>query len=74
MIVHVTPLEAGWEGILTIEISNQSPLPITVYPTEGIAQLQFQRVPGIERNYAQKGGKYMGQQGITLPRMRKQSA
>lgn len=74
MNVHVTPLEAGWEGILTVEISNQSPLPITVYPTEGIAQLQFTRVPGIERNYAQKGGKYMNQQGITLPRMRKQSA
>ena len=71
MDVHVTPLEAGWEGILTIEISSQSPLPITVYPTEGIAQLQFTRVPSIERNYAQKGGKYMGQRGITLPRMRK---
>jgi dCTP deaminase len=72
MDVHVTPLEAGWEGILTIEISSQSPLPITIYPMEGIAQLQFTRVPGIERTYAQKGGKYMKQIGITLPRMRGQ--
>jgi dCTP deaminase len=68
--VHVTPLEPGWEGIVTMEISNQSPLPIAVYPMEGIAQLEFIRIPGIERTYAQKNGKYMGQRGITLPRMR----
>lgn len=69
LMCHVTPLEAGWEGNLTIEISNQAPVPMLVYAHEGLCQIEFAWVDGeIIRNYADKAGKYMGQQGITAAR------
>mgnify|MGYP001183568792 CR=1 FL=1 len=70
IIVNVTPLEPGWHGHLTLEISNTTPLPAKVYANEGLAQLLFfqgDEVPAV--TYAQRAGKYQGQQGVTLPRM-----
>lgn len=66
IIVNVTPLEPGWEGNITIEISNSSPLPAKIYPGEGIAQILFFEgdVPVI--TYADKKGKYQGQKGVTV--------
>lgn len=70
LIVNVTPLEPGWEGHVTLEISNTTPLPARVYANEGIAQfLFFKGSDSCETSYADKKGKYMGQQGVTLPRM-----
>jgi hypothetical protein len=70
LIVNVTPLEPMWEGYLTLEISNTTPLPAKVYANEGIAQLIFLAGDGIcETSYADKKGKYQGQQQITLPRI-----
>ena len=69
IIVNVTPLEPGWEGYLTLEISNTTPLPAKIYAGEGIAQLVFfqgDEVPEI--SYADRAGKYQGQQGVTLPK------
>ncbi len=69
LIVNVTPLEPGWEGHVTLEISNTTPLPAKVYANEGIAQfLFFKGSSQCETNYAERSGKYMGQQGVTLPR------
>jgi dCTP deaminase len=67
IIVNVTPLEPGWEGILTIEISNSTPLPAKVYANEGIAQVIFFRGQMPDSTYASKGGKYHNQDGLTLP-------
>lgn len=70
IIVNVTPLEPEWEGFLTLEISNTTPLPAKIYANEGIAQLLFfqgDEVP--ETTYAQRRGKYQGQVGVTLPRL-----
>ncbi len=69
LVVNVTPLEAGWEGNVTLELSNTTPLPIKVYLNEGICQFLFFRgdVP-CEVSYADRNGKYQGQQGVTLPR------
>ena len=66
IIVNVTPLEPGWEGNITIEISNSSPLPAKIYAGEGIAQILFfeGKTPAI--NYGDKGGKYQGQKGVTI--------
>lgn len=70
LIVNVTPLEPEWEGHITLEISNTTPLPAKVYANEGIAQLLFfQSDEPCEVSYKDKGGKYQGQKGITLPRM-----
>ena len=70
LIVNVTPLEPEWEGILTLEISNTTPLPAKVYSNEGIAQLCFfGGDEPCETSYKDKKGKYMGQQGLTLPRL-----
>lgn len=70
LIVNVTPLEPEWEGQVTLEISNTTPLPAKVYANEGIAQfLFFKGTTECEVSYADRGGKYMGQQGVTLPRM-----
>jgi dCTP deaminase len=70
LIVNVTPLEPEWRGFLTLEISNTTPLPAKVYANEGIAQLLFLAGDGIcEASYADKKGKYQGQQQITLPRI-----
>jgi dCTP deaminase len=70
IIVNVTPLEPEWEGHLTLEISNTTPLPAKIYSNEGIAQLLFfegDEVPSV--TYAQRSGKYQKQEGVTLPRM-----
>lgn len=70
LIVNVTPLEPGWEGHVTLEISNTTPLPAKVYANEGICQFLFLRGEGEpEVSYADRAGKYMGQKGVTLPRL-----
>jgi len=68
IIVNVTPFEPGWEGYVTLEISNTTPLPAKIYANEGLAQVLFYK--GEEAclvSYADRGGKYMKQAGITLP-------
>jgi dCTP deaminase len=71
LIVNVTPLEPGWEGHVTLEISNTTPLPAKVYANEGVAQfLFFKGSDACEISYADRAGKYMGQRGVTLPRMK----
>jgi dCTP deaminase len=70
LIVNVTPFEPEWEGYVTLEISNTTPLPAKVYANEGISQvLFFQGDEPCEVSYADKKGKYQKQQGLTLPRM-----
>ena len=70
LIVNVTPFEPEWEGYVTLEISNTTPLPARVYANEGIAQvLFFQSDEMCEGSYADKKGKYQKQQGLTLPRL-----
>ncbi|HEX9780977.1 MAG TPA: dCTP deaminase [bacterium] len=70
IVVNITPLEPGWEGHLTIEISNTTPLPARIYSFEGIAQvLFFEAGSRPEVTYADRKGKYQGQQGITLPKV-----
>lgn len=71
LIVNVTPLEPGWEGHVTLEISNTTPLPAKVYANEGVAQfLFFKGSSPCDVSYADRAGKYMGQRGVTLPRMK----
>ena len=70
IIVNVTPLEPGWEGHVTLEFSNTTPLPAKIYANEGVAQFVF--LKGNEKpevTYADRGGKYMGQTGVTLPKV-----
>ncbi len=70
LIVNVTPLEPGWEGHVTLEISNTTPNPAKVYANEGIAQfLFFKGSTPCEVSYADRSGKYMGQRGVTLPKL-----
>ncbi len=70
LIVNVTPLEPEWEGQVTLEISNTTPLPAKVYANEGIAQFLFLKGDTTcEVSYADRAGKYMGQKGVTLPKM-----
>ena len=70
IIVNVTPFEPEWEGHVTIEISNTTPLPAKIYANEGIAQvLFFQSEDVCEVSYKDKKGKYQSQQGIVLPRV-----
>jgi dCTP deaminase len=70
LIVNVTPFEPEWEGFVTLEISNTTPLPAKIYAHEGIAQvLFFQSDEACEVSYADKKGKYQKQQGLTLPRL-----
>lgn len=70
LVVNVTPLEPTWEGYLTLEISNTTPLPAKVYGGEGIAQLLFlEGDEEPETAYADRKGKYMKQQGVTLPKL-----
>ena len=68
IIVNVTPFEPGWEGYVTLEISNTTPLPAKIYANEGLAQVLFHKgSEACEVSYADRGGKYMHQVGITLP-------
>ena len=68
IIVNVTPFEPEWEGTVTLEISNTTPLPAKIYANEGIAQvLFFESDEACETSYADRQGKYQGQQGIVLP-------
>ncbi len=70
IVVNITPLEPEWEGHLTIEISNTTPLPARIYSNEGIAQVLFFEAGSLpEVSYADRKGKYQAQQGITLPRV-----
>ena len=69
IIVNVTPLEPEWEGHVTLEFSNTTPLPAKIYANEGVAQmLFFQSDEVCETSYKDRGGKYQGQTGVTLPR------
>lgn len=69
IIVNVTPLEPEWEGHVTLEFSNTSPLPAKIYANEGVAQmLFFESDEYCETSYKDRGGKYQGQQGVTLPK------
>jgi dCTP deaminase len=70
IIVNVTPFEPEWEGHVTLEISNTTPLPARIYANEGLAQVVFFQASEVcETSYADRAGKYMGQRGITIPRM-----
>jgi dCTP deaminase len=70
IVTNFTPLEPEWEGHITIEISNTTPLPARIYANEGIAQvLFFESDEECDVSYADKKGKYQGQRGITLPRL-----
>ncbi len=69
IIVNVTPLEPEWEGHVTLEFSNTTPLPAKIYAGEGCAQVVFLGADGVcETSYRDRGGKYQGQTGVTLPR------
>jgi dCTP deaminase len=69
IIVNVTPLEPEWEGQVTLEFSNTTPLPAKIYANEGVAQMLFFESDEVcETSYADRGGKYQGQAGVTLPR------
>ena len=70
IIVNVTPLEPGWEGHVTLEFSNTTPLPAKIYANEGVSQFVF--IKGNEKpsvTYANRKGKYMKQKGVTLPKI-----
>jgi dCTP deaminase len=68
IIVNVTPLEPEWEGHITLEFSNTTPLPAKIYAHEGIAQLLFLESDEVcETSYKDRAGKYQGQRGVTLP-------
>jgi dCTP deaminase len=70
IITNVTPFEPEWEGYVTLEISNTTPLPAKIYANEGIAQvLFFESDEPCETSYADKKGKYQSQVGITLPKI-----
>ena len=70
IITNVTPLEPEWEGFVTLEISNTTPLPAKIYANEGIAQVLFFRgEEEPEISYKDKGGKYQSQVGVTLPKL-----
>ncbi len=69
IVANVTPLEPGWEGHVTLELSNTTPLPAKVYANEGIVQLLFFQGERPEVTYKDRSGKYQGQRGVTLPRL-----
>ena len=70
IIVNVTPLEPEWEGHVTLEFSNTTPLPARIYANEGVAQMLFFEADEVcKTSYRDRGGKYFGQTGVTLPRM-----
>ncbi|HOJ87213.1 MAG TPA: hypothetical protein PLN68_09840, partial [Elusimicrobiales bacterium] len=70
IVVNISPLEPEWEGHLTIEISNTTPIPAKIYSNEGIAQLIFLGSDQIcETSYKDRKGKYQSQRGVTLPKV-----
>ena len=70
IIVNVTPFEPEWEGYVTLEFSNTTPLPAKIYAGEGCAQvLFFESDEPCETSYKDRGGKYQGQSGVTLPKI-----
>jgi len=70
IIVNVTPLEPEWEGHVTLEFSNTTPLPARIYANEGVAQVIFIESDEVcETSYRDRGGKYQGQKGVTLPKI-----
>jgi dCTP deaminase len=72
IIVNVTPLEPEWEGYVTLEFSNTTPLPAKIYANEGVAQVIFLECDPddvCETSYSDRGGKYQGQVGVTLPKI-----
>ena len=70
IIVNVTPLEPEWEGHVTLEFSNTTPLPAKIYANEGACQFIFLKGHSVcETSYGDRAGKYQGQQGVTLPRL-----
>src|SRR5512145_1041256 len=70
IIINTTPFEPGWEGYVTLEISNTTPLPAKIYANEGIAQvIFFEADEECEVSYADRKGKYQGQTGVTPPRL-----
>ena len=70
IIVNVTPLEPEWEGHVTLEFSNTTPLPAKIYANEGACQFIFLKADEeCETSYADRKGKYQGQQGVTLPKL-----
>ena len=70
IIVNVTPLEPEWEGHVTLEFSNTTPLPAKVYANEGACQFIFLKADSVcDVSYADRAGKYMGQTGVTPPRL-----
>jgi len=69
IIVNVTPLEPEWEGHVTLEFSNTTPLPAKIYANEGVAQILFFESDEVcDSSYKDRGGKYQGQKGVTLPK------
>jgi len=69
IIVNVTPLEPEWEGHVTLEFSNTTPLPAKIYANEGVAQMIFFESDEVcSTSYKDRGGKYQGQRGVTLPK------
>jgi len=70
IIVNVTPLEPEWEGHVTLEFSNTTPLPAKIYANEGVAQvIFFESDEACETSYKDRGGKYQGQRGVTPPKV-----
>ena len=70
IIVNVTPFEPEWEGYVTLEFSNTTPLPARIYANEGVAQMLFLESDEVcETSYKDRGGKYQGQVGVTLPKI-----
>lgn len=69
IVANVTPLEPGWKGHVTLELSNTTPLPAKVYANEGIVQLLFFQGERPEQTYGDRQGKYQGQTGVTLPKL-----
>jgi dCTP deaminase len=70
IIVNVTPFEPEWEGYVTLEFSNTTPLPAKIYANEGVAQVIFFESDEVcETSYKDRGGKYQGQKGVTLPKI-----
>ena len=70
IVVNVTPLEPEWEGYVTLEFSNTTPLPAKIYANEGVAQMLFLESDEVcETSYRDRGGKYQDQKGVTLPKI-----